>query len=74
MRRIFQEHSFDGVINTHSTITSDLSAQIISIWDNAAQAEIKNPKFKKNKVVNYLDATNNLKHLLGVTETKKEKK
>ena len=27
--------SFDGVINTHSTITSDLSAQIISIWDNA---------------------------------------
>ena len=46
----------------------------VSIWDNAAQAEIKNPKFKKNKVVNYLDATNNLKHLLGVTETKKEKK
>ena len=45
-----------------------------SIWDNSSNKEIKNPKFNKNKVVDYLEATNNFKHLLGVREKRKEKK
>ena len=48
----------------------------VSIWDNAAgdNGEIINPNYNEIKKVDYLEATKNLRHLLGKQNTKKEKK